>query len=104
MLISSRRGHTRYWRDLSSDVCSPIFALVWGYVLGPYELVAGLGGPLDLASWRATQLVSPLLVGVALATAGLSAAWALRPRHALAAAGWIVLSFASLVEIGRAHV
>jgi hypothetical protein len=71
--------------------------LVWGYVLEPYELVAGLGGPLDLAAWRATQLVSPLLVGVALATAGLSAAWALRPRHALAAAGWIVLSFASLV-------
>jgi hypothetical protein len=71
--------------------------LVWGYVLEPYELVAGLGGPLDLAAWRATQLVSPLLVGVALATAGLSAAWALRPRHALAAAGWIVLSFASLI-------
>jgi hypothetical protein len=71
--------------------------LVWGYVLEPYELVAGLGGPLDLAAWRATQLVSPLLVGVALATAGLSAAWAVRPRHALAAAGWIVLSFASLV-------
>lgn len=72
-------------------------ALVWGYVLEPYELVAGLGGPLDLSAWRATQLVSPLLVGVGLATAGLSAAWALRPRHALAAAGWIVLSFASLV-------
>jgi hypothetical protein len=71
--------------------------LVWGYVLEPYELVAGLGGPLDLAAWRATQLVSPLLVGVALATAGLSAAWALRPRHAFAAAGWIVLSFASLI-------
>ncbi len=72
-------------------------ALVWGYVLEPYELVAGLGRPLDLAAWRATTLVSPLLVGVALATAGLSAAWALRPRHALAAAGWIVLSLASLV-------
>jgi Uncharacterised protein family (UPF0182) len=71
--------------------------LVWGYVLEPYELVAGLGGPIDLAAWRATQLVSPLLVGVGLATAGLSAAWALRPRHALAAAGWIVLSFASLI-------
>jgi hypothetical protein len=72
-------------------------ALVWGYVLEPYEVVAGLGRPLDLAAWRATTLVSPLLVGVALATAGLSAAWALRPRHALAAAGWIVLSLASLV-------
>jgi hypothetical protein len=72
-------------------------ALVWGYFLEPYELVAGLGRPVDLATWNATTLVSPLLVGVALATAGLSAAWALRPRHALALAGWIVLSLASVV-------
>ena len=71
-------------------------ALVWGYILEPYELVAGLGRPVELSAWSATTLVSPLLVGVALATAALSAAWALRPRHALAAAGWIVLSFASL--------
>ncbi len=71
--------------------------LVWGYTLEPYELVAGLGRPLDLAAWRATTLVSPLLIGVGLATAALSATWAIRPRHALAAAGWIVLSFASLV-------
>ncbi|MGH7580779.1 MAG: UPF0182 family protein [Gemmatimonadales bacterium] len=72
-------------------------ALVWGYFLEPYELVAGLGRPVDLATWNATTLVSPLLVGVALATAGLSAAWALRPRHAFAAAGWIVLALASVV-------
>ena len=72
-------------------------ALVWGYVLEPYELIAGLGRPVDRSAWSATTLVSPLLVGVGLATAGLSAAWALRPRHALAAAGWIVLSLASLI-------
>jgi hypothetical protein len=72
-------------------------ALVWGYVLEPYEQVAGLGRPVDRSTWSATTLVSPILVGVALATAGLSAAWALRPRHALAAAGWIVLSLASVI-------
>lgn len=72
-------------------------ALVWGYSLERYELIAGLGRAVDLAAWRAASLVSPLLVGVALATAALSATWAIRPRHALAAAGWIVLSFASLV-------
>jgi len=72
-------------------------ALGWGYVLEPFELVAGLSGPVDAASWRATQLVAPLLTGVALATAGLSAAWALRPRHALVAGGWIVLASASIV-------
>ncbi|HEU5040753.1 MAG TPA: UPF0182 family protein, partial [Gemmatimonadales bacterium] len=72
-------------------------ALLWGYLLEPYELVAGLAGPVDESAWRATNLVAPVLAGVALATAGLSAAWALRPRHALAAAGWIVLASASLV-------
>lgn len=72
-------------------------ALVWGYWLEPYELVAGLAGTVDLSDWSATELVSPLLVGVGLATAALSASWALRPRHALAAAGWIVLSLASII-------
>jgi hypothetical protein len=72
-------------------------ALGWGYMLEPFELVAGLSGPVDAASWRATQLVAPLLTGVALATAGLSAAWAMRPRHALVAGGWIVLASASIV-------
>lgn len=71
--------------------------LVWGYLLEPYELVAGLDAVPDQAQWRAVNLTSPLLVGVALATAVLSAAWALRARHALAAAGWIVLAGASLV-------
>jgi len=71
--------------------------LLWGYLLEPYELVAGLGDTLDAASWQGVMLVSPILAGVALATAGLTAAWALRPRHALVAAGWIVLAFASLV-------
>ena len=71
--------------------------LLWGYLLEPYELVAGLAGPVDESSWSATNLVAPILAGVALATAGLSAAWALRPRHALVAAGWIVLASASLV-------
>lgn len=72
-------------------------ALGWGYLLEPFELVAGLSGPVDAASWRATQLVAPLLTGVALATAGLSATWAMRPRHALVAGGWIVLASASIV-------
>ncbi len=71
--------------------------LLWGYLLEPYELVAGLTEAPDVASWQATMLVAPLLAGVALATAGLSAAWAVRPRHALVAAGWIVLALGSLV-------
>jgi hypothetical protein len=71
--------------------------LMWGYLLEPYELVAGLDATPDQARWKAVTLVAPLLAGVALATSVLSAAWALRARHALAAAGWIVLAGASLV-------
>jgi hypothetical protein len=72
-------------------------ALMWGYLLEPYELIAGLDATPDQARWRAVTLSAPLLAGVALATAVLSAAWALRARHALAAAGWIVLAGASIV-------
>jgi len=70
--------------------------LMGGYLLEPFELVAGFAGQPDRALWRATTLVSPLLAGVALATALLSAVWAVRARHALAAAGWIVLPLVSL--------
>ena len=72
-------------------------ALMWGYLLEPFELIAGFEGVPDRAMWRATTFVAPLLAGVALATALLSAMWAVRARHALAAAGWIVLPLASLV-------
>jgi hypothetical protein len=70
--------------------------LMWGYLLEPFELIAGYHGTPDRALWRATTLVAPVLVGVALATALLSAVWAVRGRHALAAAGWLVLPLASL--------
>jgi len=71
--------------------------LMWGYLLEPFELVAAVEGVPDRAVWRATTFVAPLLAGVAIATALLSAVWALRARHSIAAAGWIVLPVASLV-------
>ena len=70
--------------------------LAWGYLLEPYELVAGPAEAIDQATWRAALLMSPLLAGIALAAGALSAVWAVRPKHALALAGWIVLSGASL--------
>jgi uncharacterized protein UPF0182 len=72
-------------------------ALAWGYLLEPYELVAGPAELLDLAAWHATLLVSPLLAGIALAAGALSAVWAIRPRHALVVAAWIVLALGSMV-------
>ena len=72
-------------------------ALAWGYLLERYELVAGPAELLDQSVWRATLLVSPVLAGVALAAAGISVVWAVRPRHTLAVAGWLVLIVASMV-------
>jgi uncharacterized protein len=72
-------------------------ALAWGYLLEPYELVAGSAELIDQAAWRATLLASPLLAGFALAAGGLSAIWGARPRHALVVSGWIVLALASMV-------
>jgi uncharacterized protein len=71
--------------------------LAWGYLLEPYELVAGPVDQLEQSAWRASVLVSPVLAGVALATAGISAVWAIRPRHTLVLAGWIVLASSSMV-------
>jgi hypothetical protein len=72
-------------------------ALAWGYLLEPYELIAGSAEQLDKSAWRSSVLASPFLAGIALATGALSAVWAARPRHALLVGGWIVLAVASLV-------
>ena len=72
-------------------------ALAWGYLLEPYEVMAESVDLLDEPSWRTGQIVSPVLAGVALAAAAVSALWAARPRHMLALAGWVMLGIASLV-------
>jgi len=76
-----------------------LLALVfgWGYLLEPYELVAGIHGVPDRSAVELAALVSPGLTGTALMVAVMSALWASRARHALAAAGWLVLIIASLV-------
>lgn len=70
--------------------------LAWGYLLQRYDTIAGPLNLLDEATWRAGLLVSPVLAGIALATGVLSVVWALRGRHSLVLAGWIVLAAASL--------
>ncbi len=70
--------------------------LAWGYLLEPLELVAGIGGTLSLGAVRRAGVVAPALVGTALMVAALSVLWARQPRHALAAAGWAVLTIASI--------
>ncbi|HET6838026.1 MAG TPA: UPF0182 family protein, partial [Gemmatimonadales bacterium] len=71
--------------------------LAWGYLLQRYEIIADSLNLADETNWRTGLFVSPLLAGFALATATLSALWAVRGRHSLVIAGWIVLAGAALV-------
>ena len=72
-------------------------ALAWGYLLEPSEMIAGSVDLLDEPSWRIGQWVSPVLAGVALAAGAVSVWWAVRARHALLLAGWVVLVASSIV-------
>lgn len=69
--------------------------LAWGYWLEPYEMVAGLDGPIRADVTQVRVTVAQALTGVALSTALLSAWWALRPRHGWVAGGWLVLMVSS---------
>lgn len=69
-------------------------SLAWGYWLLPYEIVAGLHGAETAGAWSSRVAISNALAGVALATAALSALWAVRPRHTLVLAAWLVLAAA----------
>lgn len=72
-------------------------ALAWGYLLEPYEVIAGSVDLLDEPGWRTGQVISPVLAGVALAAGAVSAIWATRARHALALAGWLMLGSGSVI-------
>ena len=70
--------------------------LAWGFSLHPAAAVAGLEGTIDSGVIRAAGVVAPALVGTALMVALLSALWAVRPRHLLVLAAWLVLLLAWL--------
>ena len=90
--------NTHARRHLGWLLAAVAVVLAWGHVLTPYELVAGRSTvPLDMGTWRLGTVVSPVLTGVALAAAAISAVWAARPRHTLLAAGWLLLALATLV-------
>jgi hypothetical protein len=71
--------------------------LAWGYVLLPFEIVAGLRGPVTEGSWAIRTTAMHILTGTALTASALSLIWAVRPRHTLILATWIVLPVASFI-------
>jgi Uncharacterised protein family (UPF0182) len=72
-------------------------ALAWGYLLEPYELVAGVTGTVHDGLFDFRHRVADLLGGLALATAMLSLWWALRGRHSILLSVWGLLILSSLL-------
>src|SRR5215203_291002 len=79
--FSSRRRHTRYWRDWSSDVCSSdlvgLAALLGGGLLGAVPLVGRLAGA-DPQALIGLALVAFAGAGLALAGVMILLRWTLR--------------------------
>lgn len=70
---------------------------VW-YLLAPYRLATSIDVPLGLASASIRVLAANAATGAAIAVVAMSVAWALRGRHSLLVAGWLVLGCVVLVE------
>lgn len=71
--------------------------LAWGYLLEPFELVAGVKGTLHDGLFDFRRRVAELLTGVALAATLLSLWWAIRGRHAVLLSVWGLLVLSSLL-------
>ncbi|MEO8032225.1 MAG: UPF0182 family protein [Gemmatimonadota bacterium] len=81
-------------RHLGFLLAALALCLVWGSLLEPYEMVAGVNDANADGLYGLHRLISELLAGVALATALLSAWWAWKARRRLVVAAWIILAVA----------
>lgn len=72
-------------------------AVAWGYLLEPYEIVAGVGAQLYDGLFAYRALTAELLAGPALFAALASLLWVWRGLHGLMVAGWTVAVVASLL-------
>jgi hypothetical protein len=76
-------------------------ALGWGVALEPYQLAAGLRGPLLASEVLLHRSASRIEAAVALLAALLSLLWWFRVRGALVVVGWLV--FLAALAIGRSR-
>ncbi|HWA57424.1 MAG TPA: UPF0182 family protein [Gemmatimonadales bacterium] len=73
------------------------FGLAWGYLLEPFEMVAGVKGTVHDGLFDFRHRVADLLAGMALAAAVLSFWWAARGRHAVLLSVWGLLAVSSIL-------
>ena len=78
-------------RHLGWLLAAVALVLAWGLLLQPYVLVSGVAGEAGTREFHLISLSSPALAGAALMVAVVSLVWALRARHFLLLAAWVVL-------------
>ncbi|HXG45105.1 MAG TPA: UPF0182 family protein [Gemmatimonadales bacterium] len=88
-------GHARAHLGLLSAMLALV--ILWGHLLEPSELVAGVGPPLHDGLFEYRTVTAQVLAGPALAAAVLSLVWVWRGQHTLMAAGWILVFASSLL-------
>jgi uncharacterized protein UPF0182 len=77
--------------------CMLAMLLVWGYLLEPYELVAGVGANLHDGLFEYRMVAAQVLAGPALAASLLSLVWVWRGNHALMTSSWLLVLVGSLL-------
>jgi len=89
--------HARAHLGLLLAACA--ICLTWGYLLRPYEIVAGLDGPVQGSAFPIQLTVAHALAVISLAPGILSAVWASRPKHAQVLGAWV--AFLVAAALGR---
>ncbi len=85
-------------RHLGALLAILALVLALGALLTPYQLAASADPPLGLLASRTRIVASRALAGAAIGVAMMSLAWAIRPRHSLVLAGWLILGLGAGVE------
>jgi uncharacterized membrane protein (UPF0182 family) len=87
--------HARAHLGLLLALCG--LALAWGYMLRPYELVAGLGGEVPDSGFLLRVTFAHSLAFISLVAAVVSANWALKPRHSWMLVVWLLVGGAAML-------
>lgn len=97
--VAARRFVLDRWIRLHLGMLGTAFALVlaFGYFLDPWELAAGLRAASGTAHAVLLSSLSRLMVGLALATAALTALWGVRGRTMVPAGAWAAFALFALV-------
>lgn len=90
--------HADARRHLGVLLATLAVAIGAGYLLAPYHLVSSGAESLTSVAVATRVMAMQAMAGGCLGVAAMCIAWAVRSRHSLVAAGWIVLAFGAVVE------